>query len=194
MDNQLRNRYLRLFIFLFAFSVLIPQSGIAEDTSNEASSDSTEAAEQDPQALDKRIQNLKREVSRLNRDLFILEEELLFPASTQVVVFVSLNHGNLFKLDAIELKINDETVASHLYTDREISSLKRGGVQRLYIGNIQTGKHELVAFFTGQGPNQVEYRRGTTVSFEKELSTKYIELKIIDDLEKQQPGFLVKEW
>ncbi len=146
------------------------------------------------QPLEKRIQNLKKEVSRLNRDLFILEEELLYPASTQVVVFISLENGNLFQLDAVELKINDKRVASHLYTEREVNSLKQGGVQRLYIGNLPTGEHELVAFFTGKGPNGVDYRRGSTLRFEKELSTKYIELKISDNARTQQPEFLTKQW
>src|SRR4030065_797820 len=39
------------------------------------------------QNLDKRIQDTKQEVLELNRDLFVLEEEILFPASTQVAVF-----------------------------------------------------------------------------------------------------------
>jgi hypothetical protein len=39
-------------------------------------------------SLDDRIQDAKADVIRLNRDLMILEEELLFPASTQVAVFV----------------------------------------------------------------------------------------------------------
>jgi hypothetical protein len=39
----------------------------------------------------------------LNRDLFVLEEELLFPANTQVAVFVSMDVGDFFALDSISL-------------------------------------------------------------------------------------------
>jgi hypothetical protein len=150
--------------------------------------------ETDFRGLDEKAQSLKEQVLELNRDLFLLEEELLFPATTQVAVFLSMDVGELFQLDAVQVKIDNKVVANHLYTDREIGALFRGGVQRLYTGNLRTGKHELVAFFTGKGPKGRDYRRGTTLVFEKETDAKFIELKIIDDTRKQQPDFAVKEW
>ena len=180
---------LACFLFLALLAFLFMPVSISEPANENA-----KPAAQAEQPLEKRVQHIKKEVSRLNRDLFILEEELLFPASTQVVIFVSLNDGYLFKLDSVELKINDKLIASHLYTDREANSLKKGGVQRLYIGNLPAGEHELVAFFTGLGPNEIEYRRGTTLVFEKTLTTKYIELQISDNSTKQQPEFIVKQW
>ena len=148
----------------------------------------------DPQALDTRIQSLKQEAMDLNRDLLVLEEELLFPASTQVAVFVSVDVGALFDLDSVELKLDDSSVTSYLYTDREVRALHRGGVQRLYMGNLRTGKHELVAVFVGKGPKGRDYRRGTTLKFEKGTDPKYIELQIRDDTHGLQPDFRVKEW
>jgi hypothetical protein len=144
--------------------------------------------------LDARVQDLKKEVKTLNRDLFILEEELLFPASTQLAVFLSLDVGNFFRLDSVQLKIDDKIVANHLYTQRELAALKRGGVQRLHIGNVKSGEHELIATFRGPGPNDREYRRGTTVKFKKGSAAKFMELKIVDVSEKLQPEFVVKEW
>lgn len=144
--------------------------------------------------LDNRIQNLKQEVLKLNRDLFILEEDLLFPASTQLAVYVSQDVGLLFALDSVELKINDKTVAQYLYTNREQDALKRGGVQQLFIGNVPTGKLQLVAFFVGKGPHDRNYTRGSTFTIEKGLTPKYVELKISDDAAKQQPEFVIKEW
>ena len=38
-------------------------------------------------SLDEDVQSLKKEVLDLNRDLFLLEEELLFPANSQVAFF-----------------------------------------------------------------------------------------------------------
>ncbi len=74
----------------------------------------------------------------LNRDLFILEEELLFPANTQVAVFVSLDVGEFFALDALELKLDGKQVSSYLYTEREVEALHRGGVsQNIYIEPAQ---------------------------------------------------------
>ena len=117
------------------------------------------------QALDTRIQTLKQEVIELNRDLLALEEELLFPANTQVAVFLSMDVGTLFQLDSVQLKFDNNVVTNYLYTDRELQALYRGGVQRLYLGNLRTGSHELVAIFTGKGPHDRDYRRGATVTF-----------------------------
>ena len=103
----------------------------------------------------------------LNRDLFILEEDLLFPSNTQFSVFLSMNAGALFSLDSIQLKIDDKNIANHLYTERELAALKRGGVQRLYIGNLPSGEHEIIIIFTGVGPKGRDYRLGESVVIEK---------------------------
>lgn len=144
--------------------------------------------------LDAKVQSLKKDVVDLNRDLFVLEEELLFPANTQVAVFVSLDVGKFFELDSVQLKLDDQVVANYLYTSQELAALARGGVQRLWLGNVRVGKHELVAFFSGKGTHERDYRRGATVTFEKQTGPKYIELKISDVSRKLQPEFVVKEW
>jgi len=149
---------------------------------------------QPSQSLDTRIQSLKQEAMEINRDLLVLEEELLFPASTQVAVFVSVDVGTLFDLDSVQLKLDDSVVSNYLYTEREAQALHRGGVQRLYMGNLKTGRHELVAVFTGKGPRWRDYRRGATLTFDKGTDPKYIELQIRDETRSLQPEFRVKEW
>ena len=106
-----------------------------------------------PASLDNRIQELKGDVIRLNRDLLVLEEELLFPANTQVALFVSMDVGKLFELDSVQIKLDDKVVTNYLYTPLEVQALHRGGVQRVYLGNLKPGTHEIVAFFTGGGPH-----------------------------------------
>lgn len=145
------------------------------------------------QDLDKQVQGLKQEVLDLNRDLFVLEEELLFPASTQVAVFLSVDVGEFFQLDSVQLKLDNKVVTNYLYTDRENAALLRGGVQRLYLGNLRIGKHELVAVFTGKGTHERDYKRATTLVFDKQTEPKYIELKVRDIEKKLQPEFEVKE-
>lgn len=144
--------------------------------------------------LEDQIQSLKKDVLTLNRELFILEEELLFPGNTQVSVFLSVDLGAYFKLDAVELKIDDKELTHYLYTEREVKALHRGGTQRLFLGNLKTGEHELVAFFTGVGPKGRDYKRGTTIKFKKAVGPKFIELKIVDNTATQQPDFSVREW
>ena len=144
--------------------------------------------------LDESIQNLKTLVMDLNRDLFLLEEELLFPANTQVAIFVSMDVGEFFDLDSVQIKLNNQDVANYLYTSREVDALIRGGVQKLYLGNIRAGEHELIAIFTGHGPHQRDYRRGATIVFNKGIGPKYIELSISDREQKLQPEFVITEW
>jgi len=165
---------------------------------------STIATAQDPAAeeqsraefrsLDQDVQALKKEVLDLNRDLFLLEEDLLFPANSQVAFFISLDVGEYFELDSVNLKIDGKEVANYLYTAREADALVRGGVHRVHIANLKTGEHELVAIFTGKGPHVRDYRRGATMTFDKGIGAKYVELEITDRIKKQQPEFVIKEW
>lgn len=159
-----------------------------------ASAPVTMDAPPDTRALDEEIQSIKKQVVDLNRDLFLLEEELLFPANTQVAVFLSMDVGEFFALDTVELRMNDRQVSKHLYTPREAEALLKGGVQRLYLGNLRVGQHELVALFTGKGPNGQDYTRGAQLKFEKSIGAKYLELKISDRQRKRQPEFEIREW
>lgn len=145
-------------------------------------------------SLDDGIQSLKQDVIALNRELFILEEELLYPANTQLAVFVSLDVGEFFKLDSVQLKIDDKIVSNYLYTDRETEALHRGGIQRLFMGNLKAGEHELVAIYTGMGPKGRDYRRGASLVINKSLGAKFVELKIVDNPSSEQPDFSIKEW
>jgi hypothetical protein len=145
-------------------------------------------------SLDDRVQQTKADVIRLNRDLLVLEEELLFPANTQVAVFVSMDVGLLFDLDSVQIKVDDKVVSTYLYTPLEVQALHRGGVQRVYLGDLRAGSHEIVAFFTGKGPHDRDYKRATTIRFDKTTEPKYIELQIKDVQQKLQPEFDVKVW
>jgi hypothetical protein len=145
-------------------------------------------------SLDTRVQDLKSEIIRLNRDLLILEEELLYPAGTQVAVFVSMDVGKLFELESVQVKLDDKVVSQHLYTPLEVQALHRGGVQRLYVGNLRAGTHSIDAFFTGKGPHERDYKRGATLKFDKGTEPRWIELRIKDSTSKLQPEFEVKVW
>jgi hypothetical protein len=172
---------------------------VAAAATPEFTPDASAVAEEEAQrgefrTLDADVQDLKKQVLDLNRDLFLLEEELLFPSNTQVAVFVSMDVGEFFALDSVELKVDNKDVANYLYTEREADALIKGGVQRLFIGNLKAGEHELVAVFTGEGTHIRDYRRGAALKFEKGIGPKYIELTISDRESKQQPEFVVKEW
>lgn len=143
----------------------------------------------EPSQLDQEMEDVKKSLVNLKRDLVILEEDLLFPASSQVSVFLSMDVGEFFVLDALSLKLNGREVTHHLYTDSQVDALYRGGVQKLFVGNVKQGENRVTAFFTGRGPNGRDFRRATTVEFEKTFEPTFIELAITDETADYQPDF-----
>ena len=166
----------------------------APDAAPAAVAAAPDAPPADFKTLDQEVQGLKKDVIDLNKDLFVLEEELLFPANTQVALYVSMDVGTFFALDSVTVKIDNKEVKNYLYTAREADALLKGGVQQIYLGNLKVGKHELVAFFTGKGPAERDYKRGATINFDKGVGAKYLELKITDRVAKHQPEFTIKDW
>lgn len=182
-------------LFAFAATAIAQETAPTEAAVAATAAEIAEAESRDRfRSLDRDVQNLKKEVLDLNRDLFLLEEELLFPANSQVAFFISMDVGEYFALDSVNLKIDGKEVANYLYTEREVGALFRGGVQRVHMANLKAGHHELIAVFTGKGPNTRDYRRGATLSFNKGIRAKYMELEITDRVTKQQPEFVIKEW
>lgn len=184
----------RKFRLLLLASMLIAASLHAQEQGAAADAAAAAPAATDFRGLDQEVQSLKKEVLDLNRELFVLEEELLFPANTQVAVFVSIDVGDFFAVDSVTLKLDNKEVANYLYTEREAQALLKGAVHRVYIGNLKAGDHELIALFTGQGPHVRDYRRGATLRLTKGVGAKYVELKISDRASRAQPEFVVKEW
>lgn len=178
-----------------AAAATAPAPAAADATAPAAAGDAAATpAPVDTRGLDEQIQGLKKDAVDLNRELFMLEEELLFPANTQVAVFLSMDVGEFFALDSVQLKMDGREVTNYLYTPKEADALLKGGVHRLYLGNLKVGEHELVALFNGKGPNERDYRRGATLSFKKAVGAKYLELKITDKQRKGQPEFEIKDW
>jgi hypothetical protein len=136
---------------------------------------------------------LKESVLTLNRDLLILEEELLYPPSSQVAVYLSMDLGNFFALDAVKVEIDNKLVVSEIYSDKQTQALFRGGVQRLYVGNVKAGEHEISAIFTGRGPNR-DYKRGAKITLTKTQDPLVLELRIQDSESQMQPKFDIKQW
>ena len=161
-------------------------------TVNVSAQETAEADSEGSVALS--VEELKKKVIGLNRDLFILEEDLLFPASTQFAVFLSLDTGEFLKLDAVKLKLDDDTLASHLYTERQVKALRRGGMQRLHIGNLKTGTHQVTVFVEGIGPDNRAYKQAATLEFEKGTGTAALEIRIRDRSSDYQPEVAIVEW
>jgi hypothetical protein len=150
----------------------------------------TEAIE----SLDPKIQALKEEILELNTQLFRLQEDLLFPEDSSVVIFLSVQGGHYFSLNSVKLHLNDTLVSSHLYTDREVAALGKGGIQRIYQGNLKSGEHQLVAIFNGIGPQQKAYKRAETIQIKKEKGATFIKLIVRDNAIIKQAEFTYETW
>lgn len=135
------------------------------------------AADEQYKGLDTQVQSLKSDVIQLNRELQQLEEKLLFPSSSQVSLFVSLESLGDFQLDAVRLYIDGKLVTNHLYTFRELEALKSGAVQRLYTGNISGGKHAVKLDLLGQEGDKKGFRQAS-YSLTKGVGPSLLEMRI----------------
>lgn len=184
-ECRVKNLILGILLSIFALNPILA----AQSTSEEAFPDVGQGGN-----LSQRSNDIKAQVIQLNRDLFLLEEDLLHPASTRLALYVSLDFGSFFKLESVKLKLDDKPITSFLYTLKDIESLKRGAIHPVYQGNIATGEHELVAFFTGIGTHGRPYKRAVSLKFEKKDGEKSFEIQIADDTATQQPKFNIKTW
>jgi len=184
-----------LLITISACNFFMQKSYAQEVSSHQESVQNTVTSPQSSSSeLSKEVQKLKSQVLQLNRELFILEEDLLFPASTQIAIFVSVDIGRFFKLDSVEVKINEQDVAGFLYTERQRIALEQGGIQKLYLGNLKIGTHQLTAIFIGLDNEGRSIKIATNHIFEKEDDSLMIELKLVDNTLNYRTQLMAEEW
>jgi hypothetical protein len=128
--------------------------------------------------LDEQVQDIKSDVLGIAAELNRLEEKLLYPSGTQVSMFVSLAKGEKFRLDAVDIQLDGKPVAHHVYSFKELEALQKGGVQRIYIGNLGTGQHQLLVSVAGKSEGGSDYRRSVTGTFDKEVGPKLVEINL----------------
>jgi len=184
---------MKIYKFAKALTVLFLLSNLALSFNSYGFADTT-PSEESSSELAQELEQLKSEVLKLNRELFILEEDLLFPASTQVALFVSVDTGQFFTIDSVEVKIDDKDVAGFLYTQRQREALEQGGIQKLYLGNLKIGQYQLTAIFTGVDPEGRMVKRAVEYQFEKDDETLMIELKVVDNTSTYRSQVVVEEW
>lgn len=128
--------------------------------------------------LDEQVQEIKSDVLAIAAELNHLEERLLYPSNTQVAVFVSLKADDEFLLDSLALSMNGEAVAYHLYSYKELEALKKGGVQRIYTGNLSSGKHEVQVTMLGKSKSGNDLSHSGRFWIEKTVRPKVVEINL----------------
>ncbi len=143
--------------------------------------------------LDEQVQEIKEDVIGIAAELSRLEEKLLYPSNTQVSFFVSIADKDKTTVDAIQLILDDKVIAKHLYTFRELEALRKGGVQRIYTGNIRTGVHELVVTVRGKSSSGGKFKQTAKYKVNKKVRPKIVEVRL-DEPDSGEQGIQFKDW
>lgn len=139
-----------------------------------------EVSKEQMKGLDEQVQEIKSDVLEIATELNHLEERLLYPSNTQVAVFVTLKADDTFLLDSLDLSINGEAVVHHIYSYKEIEALKRGGMQRIYTGNLRSGEHEVQVTMLGKTKEDSDLSRSESFLIEKSVGPKAVEIILSD--------------
>ncbi len=134
--------------------------------------------QQQMRGLDEQIQEVKSDVLRIAAELNQLEEKLLYPSGTQVAIFVAMAKGDKMRLDAVRLQIDGQLVAHYIYSFKELEALRKGGVQRIYVGNVATGDHQLEVLVDGKLEGGADFSRTERFAFRKDVKPKLVGLTL----------------
>jgi len=137
-----------------------------------------EVSKEQIKGLDEQVQEIKSDILSIAAELNQLEEKLLFPSNTQVAVFVSLQSGETFRLDSVEIQLGGKPVAHHLYTYKELEALQKGGVQRIYTGNIRNGEHVMQVSIIGQSAGGADFRTTESFTLNKDVGPKIVGISL----------------
>ena len=142
-------------------------------------------------SLDEQVQEIKSDVLGIAAELDNLEERLLYPSNTEVAVFIAMEDGQKFRLDAVKVEIDGELASHHIYSFKELDALQRGGVQRVYTGNLATGGHNVSIHMLGKRENGDDFEATNTASFSKGIEPKILGVTLAST---SGDGIQIGEW
>jgi hypothetical protein len=149
--------------------------------------------QQQMRGLDEQVQEIKSDALSISQELSRLEEKLLYPSGTQVAIFIAVAKGDQMRLDSVRLQIDGQLVAHHIYSSKELEALRKGGVQRIYVGNVATGEHKLEALVDGKLQGGEDFSRTEQFTFRKEVKPKLVGLTLAGPRSDNTP-ITVEEW
>ena len=158
-----------------------------------ASSSAQDISGDEMRSLDGQVQEIKSDVLSIASELSNLEERLLYPSNTQIAVFVSIADDMTFRLDAVQIEINGERASHHLYSFKELEALQKGGVQRIYTGNIATGDHELSVTMIGKLKSGKDFNESDSFAFAKGVKPKTLGITLAGP-EFGKSGIEIGDW
>ena len=167
-------------VFALSFGALagLHATPVPGDSKTDGKRPEATAEQQQMRGLDEQVQEVKSDVLSIGAELNQLEEKLLYPSGTQVAIFVALAKGDGMRLDAVRLEIDGQLVAHYIYSAKELEALRKGGVQRIYVGNVATGEHQLNVLVDGKLKAGTDFNRTEHFTFHKEVKPKLVELTV----------------
>jgi hypothetical protein len=178
-----RHRITHIAMGCFALLVMSSGPGFAAEQSDQ----------QQMRGLDEQVQEIKSDVLGISQELSRLEEKLLYPSGTEVAVFVALAKGEQMRLDAVRVQIDGQLVAHYIYSFKELEALKKGGVQRIYVGNVSTGEHQIEVLVDGKLEAGTDYSHSEHFTFRKEVKPKLVGLRV-GGPDSGTPPIALEEW
>jgi hypothetical protein len=109
------------------------------------------SSQEEMRSLDEQVQEIKSDVLGIASELSLLEERL---------------------------EIDGELVAHYIYSFKELEALEKGGVQRVYTGNVATGGHDLTVAVNGKLRNGNDFSSSETFSFNKSIDPQLLGLTL----------------
>ena len=151
-----------------------------KNTAPSANESTSPLDQQQMRGLDEQVQEVKSDVLSISQELSRLEEKLLYPSGTQVAIFVALAKGEQMRLDSVRLQIDGQLVTQHIYSAKELEALRKGGVQRIYVGNVSTGDHQLEVLVDAKLEDGKDFSRTEHFTFRKEVKPKLVGLTLAE--------------
>jgi hypothetical protein len=171
-DSRLPARFKPILAVHASFFILLLCLGIVPGWAQEND-------QQQMRGLDEQVQAVKSDVLGIAAELSLLEEKLLYPSGTQVAIFVAQPEVGRMRLDSVRLRIDGQLATHHIYSAKELEALHKGGVQRIYVGNVSTGDHQLEVLVDGKLESGADFSRTEIFTFRKEVKPKLMELTLV---------------
>ena len=148
---------------------------------------------QQMKGLDEQVQEVKSDVLSIAAELNQLQERLLYPSDTHLAVFVALAKGETMRLDAVQIRIDGQPAANYIYSFKELEALQKGGVQRIYTGNVATGEHAIEILLNGKLANGKDYAYSQQFAFTKAVKPKLMGVTLAGP-DSGQPAINIGDW
>jgi hypothetical protein len=144
--------------------------------------------------LDAEVEKILNEVVTLGADMAILEESRELSPKNQLLVLVSVDKSQFFRLEAVQLNIDNRTVSYHQYEEEELIALMNGGSQRLFWDDVPTGSHDVTVTMFGRIPNDPDFVREVTQKIVTGVKRSVLELRVSTGRNQVFPNVSIRKW